>query len=130
MKKISNYEAHEIALHLIDGGWTSEDKEQFLEENAKQDSENVLSSEAIDMIFDEIEQIEQDIREQHYVGMDDFGQDCPDNWEEIAAALNAEIDKIRFNGDKDKFRDEVDNLWERYCANDPSLSELPRPEGI
>lgn len=69
MKSISNYEAREIAVHLVDGGWTSEDKEKFIVENEKQDSENVLSPEAIDMIFDEIAAIEANHEGPHWYAL-------------------------------------------------------------
>lgn len=74
------------------------------------------------------EPIDEINRENYYVDMDSFGQDCPDNWEEIAQALNNEIDKLPYDGDKLSFADLVADLWERYCSNDPSLAELPRPE--
>ena len=58
MKNLSSYEAREIAYHLMDGGWTSRDKDSFIEENAKQDAENILSEEDIDTVFGEIASIE------------------------------------------------------------------------
>ena len=51
---LSNYEIREIANALIGGGWTAEDKDQFIDENTKQDAENILSIEDIDRVFDEI----------------------------------------------------------------------------
>ena len=48
------YEIREIALALMGGGWTVADKELFIEENAKQDEENIISIDEIEAIFDEI----------------------------------------------------------------------------
>ena len=48
------YELREIALALMGGGWTAADKELFIEENAKQETENILAMNEIDAIFDEI----------------------------------------------------------------------------
>ena len=48
------YELREIALALMGGGWTVADKGLFIEENAKQDEENILSIDEIEAIFDEI----------------------------------------------------------------------------
>lgn len=55
---MTRYEAREIAIHLIDGGWRAEDKAQFIEENEKQEEENVLALEDIDTIWQELESIE------------------------------------------------------------------------
>lgn len=119
------YEAREIAYRLIDGGWCSADREQFAEENAKQEPENVMSEDEITAVFEEIESIELAVKEQYHCNMDSFGQDCPMNWEDIAAALNAEIDKLPYNGDKNAFADAVADLWERYCAGE--LEGMPKP---
>lgn len=51
------YEAREIAYHLIDGGWTTKDKELFIEENSKQDEDNILALDDIDTIWGELESI-------------------------------------------------------------------------
>ena len=48
------YELREIALALMGGGWTVADKGLFIEENAKQDEENIFSIDEIEAIFDEI----------------------------------------------------------------------------
>lgn len=63
--------------------------------------------------------------------MDSFGADCPENWEEIASYLNDAVENM---GDEifDEFgeltlegRDQVDDLWERYCAGD--IEDAPKP---
>lgn len=59
----SNYEIREIALALMGGGWKAEDKEQFIEENAKQDEENILTEEEIDRVFDGIKREEESVLE-------------------------------------------------------------------
>lgn len=51
----NDYEIREIALALMGGGWSSDDKELFVEENSKQDEENILTAEEIDLVFQEIE---------------------------------------------------------------------------
>ena len=58
----SAYDIREIALALMGGGWTSEDKDLFIEENAKQDEENILTEDEIDRIFDEIKSEEEATR--------------------------------------------------------------------
>lgn len=60
----SAYEVREIAYHLIDGGWTKDDKDLFIEENAKQDEENILSADEIDQLFEAIAEIEAEKAEQ------------------------------------------------------------------
>lgn len=69
MKKISNYEAHEIALHLIDGGWTSRDIDSFSAQNALE-PENALSPEAVEMVFREIAEIERTVVNQFGIEID------------------------------------------------------------
>ena len=51
----SNYEIREIALALMGGEWTADDKDLFIIENAKQDEENQLTEEEIDRVFDVID---------------------------------------------------------------------------
>ena len=54
--------------------------------------------------------------------MDSFGQDCPVNWEEIAAYLNEKIEGIDETDSEN--RDAIDNVWESYWAAYHS-GELP-----
>ena len=65
----------------------------------------------------------------YHITMESFGQDCPKNWEEIAAYLNAIIDSM---GIEDEFgeidtegREKIDALWETYCAGE--LKGAPAP---
>jgi hypothetical protein len=53
---MTQYEAREIAYHLIDGGWSGNDEEFFREENAKQ--ETPLTDDEITMVFNEMRKIE------------------------------------------------------------------------
>lgn len=62
-RTLTDYEIRETAYALNGGGWTQDDKEQFIEENAKQDAENVLSLYDIDRIFAEIARIESESEE-------------------------------------------------------------------
>ena len=55
------------------------------------------------------------------INVDSFGSDCPVNWEEIAAYLNAIIME---KGIADDY-DETQTLWEQYCNGD--LPEAPKP---
>ena len=64
MSSMSDYEAREIAVHLVDGGWTSEDKDLFISENAKMREEDVLTEDEIDMVFREIARIEAEKEEE------------------------------------------------------------------
>ena len=48
------YMIREIAYALMGGGWTANDKNLFITENAKQDEENILTDKEIDLIFEEI----------------------------------------------------------------------------
>lgn len=56
----TDFEIREIALALMGGGWSSDDRELFVEENSKQDEENILTAEEIDLIFQEIEREEKE----------------------------------------------------------------------
>lgn len=53
---MTQYEAREIAYHLIDGGWTGDDEDFFREENVKQEKQ--LTDDEISMVFNEIRKIE------------------------------------------------------------------------
>ena len=53
---MSNYEARQCAYALIAGGWTCNDKDLFVAENAKLD--DPLSDDSIDMIFKEMKDLE------------------------------------------------------------------------
>jgi len=55
----------------------------------------------------------------NYITVDSFGSECPSNWEEIAAALNAIIDDRNIAHDCDA----VNDLWESYWNGD--LSGVP-----
>lgn len=55
---MTEYEIREVALALIGGGWKAEDKDFFIEENAKQDEENIIMADDIDRIFSIIEKEE------------------------------------------------------------------------
>ena len=56
----TDFETREIALALMGGGWSSDDRELFVEENSKQEEENILTDEEIDLIFQEIEREEKE----------------------------------------------------------------------
>lgn len=63
-----------------------------------------------------------------HINMDSFGSDCPANWQEIANYLNECIDAIIDSyGDDAEYspdcRDEIANLWERYCNGE--LKDAP-----
>ena len=67
----------------------------------------------------------------YHISMDSFGQTCPENWEEIADFLNGIIDSMEGITDNEtgeftpEGRDQIDNLWERYCAGE--IDGAPRP---
>ena len=46
--------------------------------------------------------------------MESFGQDCPRNWEEIAAYLNDQIDGL--DPDDLDDRDKINAIWEDYWS--------------
>ena len=66
----------------------------------------------------------------YHITMDSFGQECPENWEEIADYLNEIIDSM--DGITDEIgeltpegREQIDALWEQYCAGE--LPDAPAP---
>jgi uncharacterized protein (DUF2236 family) len=68
---------------------------------------------------------------EYHITMDSFGSDCPANWEEIADYLNAIIDNLPDITDPDTGnltpdgREQIDTLWEQYCAGE--LPDAPAP---
>ncbi len=67
---------------------------------------------------------------EYHITMDSFGQDCPANWEQIAAYLNSIIDSMDGITDENgeltpDGREQIDTLWEQYCAGD--LHGAPAP---
>lgn len=54
--------------------------------------------------------------------VDSFGGNCPENWEEIADALNEKVNKLGIYFD----RDAQDELWEEYW--DGELPDTPVPK--
>ena len=64
----------------------------------------------------------------HYT-MDSFGQDCPENWEEIADYLNSIIDERLTPDEYGNITDDdyniVCKIWEDYCNGD--MPEAPKP---
>jgi hypothetical protein len=66
----------------------------------------------------------------YHITMDSFGSECPNNWEEIADYLNSIIDSM--DGIIDECgeltrdgREEIDALWERYCAGEIKNAPVP-----
>lgn len=58
---------------------------------------------------------------ENYFNMDSFGSLCPDNWEEVAAFLNAVLDSYGYTAeDADDMHDTANDLWESYCNEDLS----------
>ena len=59
---------------------------------------------------------------EYHITMDSFGQDCPANWEEIADYLNGVIDEMDVTDEDGELtmdgRDQIEALWERYCAGE------------
>lgn len=47
---------------------------------------------------------------ENWITAESFGSDCPENWEEIAAYLNAMIEEQGIENDHDA----VNELWEKY----------------
>ena len=63
-----------------------------------------------------------------HITMDSFGQDCPQNWQEIADYLNERIDAIlaKYGDDAEYSRDcsdEIAQLWESYWNGE--LTDAP-----
>lgn len=54
-----------------------------------------------------------------HITMDSFGDNCPENWEEIADYLNDRIEQATFDldpvEDADEIRDIIDEIWNGYC---------------
>lgn len=66
----------------------------------------------------------------YHITMDSFGADCPANWSEIADHLNGIIDNMEgivddFNELTPDGREQIDRLWEQYCAGE--LLDAPKP---
>lgn len=66
----------------------------------------------------------------YHITMDSFGQDCPNNWEEIADYLNSIIDSMDGITDENgeltlDGREKIDTIWETYCSGD--MPEAPKP---
>lgn len=60
----------------------------------------------------------------YHVTMDSFGQECPENWEQIAAYLNKKIDALpEYDDDRDT-KDAVESIWNKYW-NAYHSGELP-----
>ena len=53
----------------------------------------------------------------NYFNMDSFGSMCPDNWEAVAAFLNAILERFGIE-DEDELHDTANDLWEAYCNED------------
>ena len=49
-----------------------------------------------------------------YITEDSFGSMLPDNWEIAAAVMNEKIDALPDDAD----RDDLDAIWEAYCAGE------------
>ena len=65
----------------------------------------------------------------HHITMDSFGQDCPQNWEEIANYLNNIIDSRitpdEFGDITADDREIINAIWETYCNGD--MPDAPKP---
>jgi len=59
-----------------------------------------------------------------YITMDSFGQECPKNWDDIAAYLNEKIDSLPEYDDDRDMKDAVENIWSEYW-NAYHSGELP-----
>lgn len=60
----------------------------------------------------------------NWITAESFGADIPENWEEIAAYLNAIIEERGIEDD----HNEVNDLWESYWQGD--FSDAPAPRKI
>lgn len=50
----------------------------------------------------------------YHVTMDSFGQECPKNWNEIAAYLNSKIDELpEYDNEQDR-KDAIEDIWSEY----------------
>lgn len=58
---------------------------------------------------------------ENWITVESFGSDCPENWEEIAAFLNAIIRERGIEDDNAA----VNDLWEEYCTGD--IPGAPEP---
>ena len=54
---------------------------------------------------------------ENYFNMDSFGSMCPDNWEAVAAFLNAALDQYGYEDEND-IREAMDDIWQDYCRGD------------
>ena len=100
------------AASLFDGGWRpGDDTPKELVAEAEYGEDNPAWTRWAEAIN---EQLQDFLDDYSPIDADSFGAECPENWEEIAEALN-EI--IRKTG-KDP-----DQVWEDYCSE--RLSEVP-----
>lgn len=53
-----------------------------------------------------------------YITENSFGADLPENWEAVAALLNAKIDALEENEFGEIDQDDACAIWENYCAGD------------
>lgn len=53
-----------------------------------------------------------------YITENSFGAELPMNWEAAAELLNAKIDALEEDEDGEIEREEVDAIWEAYCAGE------------
>ena len=62
-----------------------------------------------------------------YFNMESFGSYCPNNWQEIADALNeyAQAVIIEDDSESDKWFI-LDRLWEAWCAGDYRIAPEPQ----
>ena len=65
----------------------------------------------------------------YLVNMDSFGDNCPTNWEEIAAFLNPMIEKVIDElGDEAEdweIQDETNKIWDAFCNGE--IKDCPEP---
>ena len=56
--------------------------------------------------------------ERYLITVDSFGENCPDNWEEIAGYLNFLLEEAWNEGcyaEAIEFKDVVETIWDKYC---------------
>ena len=65
-----------------------------------------------------------------HITADSFGDNCPNNWEEIAAYLNKIMDdtadKLGEDAQDWELHDLSNDLWEKFCAGE--IEGCPEPE--
>ena len=65
----------------------------------------------------------------YHVTMDSFGQECPNNWNEIAVYLNNKIDELpEYDNEQDR-KDAIEDIWNDYW-NAYHSGELPNDAPI